>query len=558
MRNSKKFIVMFGLLFFAFVLRFSCVTEEYGEVERFQEARLEPAIWNPMIAETVNDKKLSILVDHKELTNQKDDIYMDDDLNLMIPFSVVGESFHCGTHLYHQKELVLEKRSDVAVFQIDQEQSSVISKQGDYYVSIEMIAKELGYQYDWNIKKNQATMIDQAGETSILPLKYDLRDRQRAPKVKNQGPFGTCWAFAALSAMESTLLPEEEQEFSSDHMALQNSFAIEQAFGGEYTMGMAYLTAWQGPVKEQDDPYGDGHSPENLTPVKHVQEVQIMDGKDFEQIKEAVFRYGGVQTSIYSGLNNAQSYSPYYNSDQSAYCYIGAEKPNHEILIIGWDDNFSGENFNMEVEGNGAFICQNSWGEEFGDNGVFYVSYYDVNVGAHSVVYTRIEDVDNYDYIYQSDLCGWVGQIGYNQDSAYGANVYTEKSEENVQAAGFYATGKETSYELFVVKNFKDASSLRKRTRVAEGVLSNAGFYTIAFEQEISVQKGEKFAVILYLSTPGSVHPLAVEYVADQFTENVTLEDGQGYISAGGQNWESTEEKQNCNVCLKVYSDQKK
>ena len=72
------------------------------------------------------------------------------------------------------------------------------------------------------------------------------------------------------------------------------------------------------------------------------------------------------------------------------------------------------------------------------------------------------------------------------------------------------------------------------------------------------MQKGEKFAVILYLSTPGSVHPLAVEYVADQFTENVTLEDGQGYISAGGQNWESTEEKQNCNVCLKVYSDQKK
>jgi len=59
----------------------------------------------------------------------------------------------------------------------------------------------------------------------------------------------------------------------------------------------------------------------------------------------------------------------------------------------------------------------NSWGDSFGDDGLFYVSYYDSNIGIHNVVYTRVEDNDNYDNIYQSDLCGWVGQLGYECDT---------------------------------------------------------------------------------------------------------------------------------------------
>ena len=39
---------------------------------------------------------------------------------------------------------------------------------------------------------------------------------------------------------------------------MSNSFHANQYDGGEYTMGMAYLAAWQGPVYEKDDPYGDG------------------------------------------------------------------------------------------------------------------------------------------------------------------------------------------------------------------------------------------------------------------------------------------------------------
>ena len=167
----------------------------------------------------------------------------------------------------------------------------------------------------------------------------------------------------------------------------------------------------------------------------------------------------GCRTSIYNALRSSQSYSPYYNKENKAYCYIGTEKPNHDVVIIGWDDSYSKDNFSADLEGDGAFICQNSWGPEFGENGIFYISYYDTNVGTHNVVYTGIESVDNYDNIYQSDLCGWIGQLGYNKDSIYGANVYTAKGNETLTAASFYATGKDSQYELYIVRQFEDESS---------------------------------------------------------------------------------------------------
>ncbi len=565
MRQWGKYIIMAVILMLAVVFKFAGPSGKSEKVERFRGARLEAEIWNPMIAESINKQTLTLLVDNRELTNKEHGIFMDQQLNLMIPLSALGDSFHCSAHLYEKQKLVLEKRSDVIAFQLEEDKVRVNGKKekiaspmtyidGEYYVAAKTVAEKLDFNYNWDIEKNQAIAVDAAKDSKILPLQYDLRDRQRAPKIKNQGPFGTCWAFAALSAMESVLLPEEEWELSPDHMTLQNGFVRRQAEGGEYTMGMAYLAAWQGPVNEKDDPYGDGVSEKGLKPVKHVQEIQLLDGKDFEKIKESVFLYGGVQTAIYSALENANANSPYYNSKTYAYCYAGAEKPNHEIMIIGWDDTFPKENFNLEVEDDGAFLCQNSWGEEFGDQGVFYVSYYDVNIGSHGVIYTGIEETDNYDQIYQSDLCGWVGQLGYNKESVYGANVYTARSAETLQAAGFYATGKETSYELYVVNHFENTDSLTDRVKVASGVLANPGFYTIKFEKECQVEQGEKFAVVLQVTTPGSVHPLAIEYAADEMTAGVDLSDGQGYISSGGKKWESAEDKQDCNLCLKVYT----
>ena len=71
-----------------------------------------------------------------------------------------------------------------------------------------------------------------------------------------------------------------------------------------------------------------------------------------------------------------------------------------------------------------------------------------------SVVYTRLEGADNYDKIYQSDKLGWVGVLGFDQEDAYFANVYTAGKSEELKAVSFYATDAKTTYEVYVATKF--------------------------------------------------------------------------------------------------------
>ena len=64
-----------------------------------------------------------------------------------------------------------------------------------------------------------------------------------------------------------------------------------------------------------------------------------------------------------------------------------------------------------------------------------------------------------------------------------------------------------------------------------------------------------EFAVVIKIRTPNSIHPVAIEYAANELTKNVDLTDGKGYISARGVNWEKVEEEQKCNLCLKAFTD---
>ena len=319
-------------------------------------------------------------------------------------------------------------------------------------------------------------------------------------------------------------------------------------------MSMAYLLSWKGPVLESDDPYGDGVSPDGLKAVKHVQGVELVPGKDYEKIKRAVLQYGGVQSSLYTSMTNEESRSAHYNEDQYAYCYIGSEPPNHDSVIIGWDDHYSRDNFNQPPEGDGAFICANSWGGEFGDDGYFYVSYYDTNIGIHNILYSGIESADNYDHIYQTDLCGWVGQLGYGKESAFFANIYTAEEKEELEAVGFYATGENTSYQVYTVTDAEGSSQFGRRRKVASGEVANAGYYTVLLDKTVTLEAGERFAVIVEITTPGAIHPVAIEYSSPDKGLTVDLSDGEGYISYRGSSWERVETEQNCNVCLKAYT----
>lgn len=391
----------------------------------------------------------------------------------------------------------------------------------------------------------------------ILPAVYDCRVAGKAPEVKNQGTLGTCWAVAASSALESRLLPDESMVFSADHISTQNSYTNTQEEGGAYMISAAYLAAWQGPVTEEQDPYGDGVSCQGIPAVKHVQEIQMVTDRDFDTIKSLVYKYGAVQSSIYMDMGGNQRTSEYYDAASASYYYNGNAQINHDILIIGWDDTYPAGNFTHAPDGDGAFICQNSWGEDFGEKGIFYVSYEDTWIGSNCAAYTRVESADNYDHIYQSDLCGWVGQMGYGKETCWFANVYTADSDQTLRAAGFYATGKNTEYEICVVPDYQNPFSLVLYEKVQTGSFDNIGFYTVELDRSFDIPAGGKFAVIVKIKTPGTEYPVAMEYCADSATDRAILEDGEGYVSAEGYRWVRMEEEYDGNICLKAYTDEK-
>lgn len=565
MRRRRRYILLaFMMIFLAGFGRLDFFTVE--EVKKDSSSFETGRQWNRLISEDINSNTVELSVDGRVIPESKGSrIFITGNRTLMIPKDMVAGAFSCAADFYDNSRLVIERNGVLIEMVLHQDKMTVngveikveeglTMKGGKLYVPVSAIADGLSYSVDWAVDERRLSLTSKNKGARLLPYAYDYRQNGRVPAIKNQGTLGTCWSFASLMALETSLLPEEPMDFSEDNMSINNSFHLNQNDGGEYTMSMAYLLAWQGPVLEEDDPYGDSYSPPGLEPVKHVQEIQILPSKDFEKIKTAVYQYGGVQSSLYTSLKNEKSRSVYYNREKAAYCYIGTEKPNHDVVIVGWDDNYPKENFSIDLEGDGAFICTNSWGQEFGDGGFFYVSYYDTNIGIHNILYTSIEDSDNYDRIYQSDLCGWVGQLGYGKESAYFANVYTADGGENLEAVGFYATGADTRYQVFTVKDFNDIKDFAKKTPAAEGEFENSGYYTVDFDQPLELKAGERFAVVVKITTPGSVHPIAIEYDAADRKQPVDLSDGEGYVSFRGNSWERAEEMQNCNICLKAYT----
>lgn len=388
-----------------------------------------------------------------------------------------------------------------------------------------------------------------------LPAFLDRRYLAVSAKIKNQGNDGSCWAYAAVTALENNLLPKEKEEFSVSHMLKNSGYYNNQGQAGSYNMAMAYLCAWKGPVYQIEPNVSEESDYLHKKAVKHVQEVQLIESKNYKEIKKMIFLYGEVQSSMYFTILNNEKSSSYYNKDNFSYFYNGKEKPNHDIVIVGWDDNYDKNKFIIKPEKNGAFICQNSWGNTFGDNGFFYVSYYDTNIGTINTVYTKVEEPDNYDRIYQSDEYGWVGQLGYGNEDSYFANVFTAEEPGKLMAVGFYATGPDTDFNAYVIENFKDKGSFERKTFLTKGHLENAGYYTIPVNVQNDLIKGQKFAVVIRVHTPNSMRPVAVEFQNDAYAKRAKLGDGEGYISLYGSTWKRTESVQRSNVCLKAYCE---
>ena len=532
------------------------------KTERFQDSVEE---LRQFAMDRARSEGVGLFLNGHDLRNFGYDIRITEDMHFLCPERFLEDIMGCSilrdaegnvTIDRGKTKILLTIGSDKAV--IDGENVTLASEvfydkeKKNLYLPMEEPLTAMGYATTFSYAEN-AVNVEEIVVSDPLPERYDMRETGRVTPVRDQGNYGTCWAFASLGALETTTMPYEENEYSTDHMTLNNSYKLGLYKGGEHTMSIAYLAAWQGPVYEADDPYDDGVTDESLQAVKHLEEAIVISERDDEVIKSAIYRYGGVETSLHLEMEYSSYSSPYYNEKTAAYYYNGAATPNHDVVVVGWDDNYPRTNFAMQPEIDGAYICKNSWGEEFGEKGYFYVSYADVNLCGQSIVYTRLADPDNFDHIYQSDLLGWVGQLGFGQSVAYFANCFTAERDEDLAGVSFYAVGPRTYFSVYYVPDATTAEGLNERTLLVSGETRYAGYYTINLPEPQELSEGQKFAIVMMVDTPGTKLPIVVEYAADERTAGADITDGEGYISQYGRVWNRAEEK-DCNVCLKVFT----
>ncbi|MCF0228791.1 MAG: hypothetical protein HUJ76_03745, partial [Parasporobacterium sp.] len=146
---------------------------------------------------------------------------------------------------------------------------------------------------------------DDTGE-SILPGYYNSMKEGRINRTRDQGELGACWAFAANAALESRLMPDEVWDFSEDHMIWNCGFENDLYSGGDSFMAVAYLSAWKGPVIEEDDPYNDGATNTDAKAVKHLQEAVMLDNPEIDEMKQLIREYGAIESSMYMAVNADQ------------------------------------------------------------------------------------------------------------------------------------------------------------------------------------------------------------------------------------------------------------
>ena len=124
-----------------------------------------------------------------------------------------------------------------------------------------------------------------------------------------------------------------------------------------------------------------------------------------------------------------------------------------------------------------------------------------------------------------------------------------------LRAISFYAVGADTEFKVFVVTDYKEMKSLNSnRKEVGKGETRYSGYYTVDLEREIELKKGQKFAVIMSVKTPGCERPIAIECDGGDRTADLDLTDGESYISHYGEKWQSAE-GEDANVCLKAFTD---
>lgn len=294
---------------------------------------------------------------------------------------------------------------------------------------------------------------------------------------------------------------------------------------------------------------------------------------DNETYKYALMKQGAVSVSYHQDMDWRTVCLVDGKTTVAYYCPSKGEKPNHQVLLVGWDDEFPAGAFGeTQPPANGAFLLRNNWGEADDAGGYFWVSYYDTTLarikGDVASVYSRVDDPDspeNYDMIHGYDTLGLGGSVGIGKTSATAANMFVAAQPESVRAVGTHLLQWNTRYTVKVYTGCtagKPTSGVLAYTQT--GTREFPGYETIDLDREIPVAAGERYSVVVTFTTEGLKKPVPVQI--DDTEKFRYSKKGRSYLKNADGTWTDLVSAYNPKkafstsnspktFCCKVYAD---
>ena len=463
----------------------------------------------------------------------------------------------------------------------------------------------------YNMFRNNVANISLFAEKASVVSKYDLRDDVTTIRVKDQGSSKSCWTFSTLSVLETNLQKTkgEYADFSERHMNYAtsktflngqiNSWGYEREIndGGNPILALSYMTRGSGPILESDMEFSEDESMidiseiENKNVVKKINNyvvfpsiykykmedgsINYTDGMENgtiytedevlnirNKIKDHIVQYGGVTAMTVSGSIFEEYYN--YNMDYPAYYSDNSMlEPNHQVTIIGWDDNYPVSNFSPyhRPKNPGAYLVLNSYGTDGNfKTGFYYISYEDFMVEASVVGIIDTSDVD-YDNIYQHDPLGIASNIKISGESElYGANVFERNNPQRKEVIKEISISSQVDINCEVYVNNKNENlNSNELIKINNGIINlKSGYNTIKLDNPIELV-GDKFAVAVKYMANENDALIGIEAPSSsKYWNTAVSSNGETYIGSDLDNWVdlSQTDVKNANICVKVFTQE--